>query len=78
MIRVREALRSSVPTAQLFSTPTIAGLGEAMSRAGSDEGAAPCIPAAGYAAAQLAAGVPCSPNQEQMLALHASQPGSAA
>ena len=65
MIRVREALRCAAPTAQLFATPTIAGLGEAMARAGTGEGAAARIPAAGYSAQALAAGVPCSLNQEQ-------------
>ena len=68
MIRVREALRCAAPTAQLFATPTIAGLGEALERAGTGEGAAARIPAAGYSAQALAAGVPCSLNQEQVRA----------
>ena len=78
MIRVREAMRCSVPNAQLFSTPTVAGLAEAMSRAGPGKGAAPSIPSTGYTAEQLAAGVLCSPNQEQMLALYQVEPDSAA
>ena len=70
MIRVREALRCAAPTAQLFATPTVAVLAEAMARAGTGEGAAARIPAAGYSAQALAAGVPCSLNQEQARGTH--------
>ena len=76
MIRVREALRCAAPTAQLFATPTIAGLGEAMAHWGTGGDEAARIPAAGYSAQALAAGVPCSLNQEQArAALQGSRAG---
>ena len=80
MIRVRQATASSVPTAQLFATPSIAGLAEAITRlaTASEGGAAQDgIPVAGYSAEERAAGVPCSANQEQMLVLHQLAPESA-
>ena len=52
-----------IPTAQLFGTPTIAGLAEAVARMGASPSGQPSIPLAGYTAKQLAAGVPCSLNQ---------------
>ena len=78
MISIREALRMDIPTAQLFGTPTIAGLAEAVARMGASPSGQPSIPLAGYTAKQLAAGVPCSLNQEQMLVLHEQQPDSTA
>lgn len=77
MIRVREATGVNVSTGQLFNTPCIADLAEAVSRLEASAGSA-AIPTAGYDEKQLAAGVPCSPNQEQMLVLYQMQPGSAA
>ena len=80
MIRVRQATDSSVPTAQLFATPTIAGLSEAMERLALADGsgaAQDAIPRASYSADERAAGVPCSANQEQMLVLHQLAPESA-
>ena len=79
MMRVRKATGLNVPTSQLFATPTIAGLAEALERTdtGGEEGLQP-IPRAAFSAEQRAAGVPCSANQEQMLLLHAMLPDSAA
>ena len=78
MISVREALRVDTPTSQLFATPSIAGLAEALARSAASSSGQPSIPLAGYTAKQLAAGVPCSLNQEQMLVLHQLRPDSAA
>ena len=79
MIRVRQATGRDVPTAQLFRTPTIAGLAEVLERsAGGGAAEAEAIPRAGFSAEQRAAGVPCSANQEQMLVLHQMAPASAA
>ena len=81
MIAVRREFAHDVLTAQLFKTPTIAGLAAALEalQAG-DAGAAAAggVPRAGFSAAERAAGVPCSANQEQMLALHAMAPSSSA
>ena len=78
MIRVRQATGRDVPTAQLFRTPTIAGLAEALERcAGGGAADSQAISRAGYAPEQRAAGVPCSANQEQMLVLHQMAPASA-
>ena len=80
MIRVRQATASSVPTAQLFATPSIAGLAEAIARLALADGsgaAQDAIPRASYSAEERAAGVPCSANQEQMLVLHQLAPESA-
>ena len=79
MMRVRKATGLNVPTSQLFATPTIAGLAEALDRTetAGEEGLQP-IPRAAYSAEKRAAGVPCSANQEQMLLLHAMLPDSAA
>ena len=80
MIRVRRATDSSVPTAQLFATPSIAGLAEAMERLALADGSGAAqagIPRAGYSDKERAAGVPCSANQEQMLVLHQLAPESA-
>ena len=81
MIAVRREFARDVLTAQLFRTPTIAGLAAALEalQAG-DAGAAAAggVPRAGFSAAERAAGVPCSANQAQMLALHAKAPSSAA
>ena len=82
MIRVRQAVGYDVPTVQLFRTPTIAGLADALERtagaAARGEAASQAIPRAGFSAEQRAAGVPCSANQEQMLVLHQMAPASAA
>jgi len=78
MSGVRALLDVDVPTAQLFSTPTIAGLGEALARFAASKGGLAAIPLAGYTADQLATGVPCSLSQEQMIALHRMQPDSVA
>ena len=75
MIRVRQATGSDVPIAQLFRTPTIAGLAEALERLGL--GRAVSVARADFSAEQRAAGVPCSANQEQMLVLYQMQPDSA-
>jgi len=77
MSRVRQAIGCDVPTAQLFRTPTIAGLALALERIGAGPAQA-AIPRAAYSAEQRAAGVPCSANQQQMLVLHQMQPDSAA
>jgi hypothetical protein len=77
MSRVRQATGRDVPTAQLFRTPTIAGLALALERIGAGPAQA-AIPSAGFSAEQRAAGVPCSANQQQMLVLHQMQPDSAA
>ena len=72
MIQVRKAAGVSVPVTQLFNTPTISGLAEALERLHAPTSAAPqVIQGAGYTPEQRAAGVPCSANQEQMLVLHA-------
>ncbi len=75
MIRVRQATGSDVPIAQLFRTPTVAGLAEALARLGLGRGVS--VARADFSAEQRAAGVPCSANQEQMLVLHQMQPDSA-
>ena len=80
MIRVRRATDSSVPTAQLFATPSIAGLAEAITRLALVDGigaAQAGIPRASYSGEERAHGVPCSANQEQMLVLHQLAPESA-
>ena len=79
MVQVRKATGCKLPVTQLFNTPTIAGMAEALERLRLPaEAAAPAIQAAGYSAEQRAAGVPCSANQEQMLVLHQMAPESAA
>ena len=80
MIRVRQAAGQDVPTVQLFRTPTIAGLAEALERSSgaTTAGASQAISRAGYTPEQRAAGVPCSANQEQMLVLHQMAPTSPA
>ena len=75
MIKVRQATGSDVPIAQLFRTPTVAGLAEALERLGL--GRAVSVARADFSAEQRAAGVPCSANQEQMLVLYQMQPDSA-
>ena len=72
MIQVRKVAACSVPVTQLFNTPTVSGLAEALERLHAPASAAPtAIQQAGYTPEQRAAGVPCSANQEQMLVLHA-------
>ena len=79
MIKVRQATGQDVPVAQLFRTPTIASLAEALERSdGRAVDTAQAIPRAGYTPEQRAAGVPCSANQEQMVVLIQMHPGSAA
>ena len=77
MIAVRREFGCEVPTAQLFKTPSIAGLAVELQQSSADgELAASAIPRASFSAQERAAGVPCSANQEQMLVLHAVQPDS--
>ena len=79
MVQVRKATGHKLPVTQLFNTPTIAGMAEALERLRLPSvAAAPTIQAAAYSAEQRAAGVPCSANQEQMLVLHQMAPESAA
>ena len=77
MIAVRREFGCEVPTAQLFKTPTIAGLAAVLQQSSADsEHAASIIPRASFSAQERAAGVPCSANQEQMLVLYQMQPDS--
>ena len=76
MAKIRQATNSDVPTSQLFRTPTIADLAQALERMGQGE-AEQAIPRASFSAAERAAGVPCSANQQQMLVLHQMQPDNA-
>ena len=77
MIAVRREFGCAVPTAQLFKTPTVAGLAAALQQSCADgEAAASAIPRASFSAQERATGMPCSANQEQMLVLHSVQPDS--
>ena len=79
MIAVRREFGCEVITAQLFKTPTIAGLAAALLHASADgEQEADAVPRASFSSQERAAGVSCSANQEQMLVLHQMQPGSSA
>ena len=79
MIAVRREFACEVLTAQLFKTPTIAGLAAALQHACTDaEEVASIVPRASLSAQERAVGVPCSANQEQMLVLHSMQPDSSA
>ncbi len=78
MARVRQATGSDVASAQLFRTPTIAGLAAFLSSAAPGDDAAAAIPVAPYSLEQRQAGVPCSANQAQMVALHDMDPDSSA
>ena len=79
MIRVRQASSQDVPTIQLFRTPTIAALAEALEHFGeAGSGTSLTIPRASFTAEQRSAGVPCSANQEQMAVLYNMQPLSTA
>ena len=81
MISMRRTFGCDMLLTQLFKTPTIAGLAAALEASQNGAGgavAAGAIPCAGFSAEQRAAGVPCSANQEQMLALYQMAPGSAA
>ena len=81
MISMRRTFGCDMLLTQLFKTPTIAGLAAALEASQNGAGgavAAGAIPCAGFSAEQRAAGVPCSANQEQMLALYQMAPDSAA
>ena len=81
MIAMRSTFGCDMLLTQLFKTPTVAGLAAALEALQSGTGgavAAGTIPCAGFSAEQRAAGVPCSANQEQMLALYQMAPDSAA
>ena len=76
---LRRELGCELLTAQLFKTPTIAGLAAALGQTGTEaDQEASVVPRASFSAQQRAAGVPCSANQEQMLVLHQMQPDSSA
>ena len=77
--KIRQATDQDVQIAQLFRTPTIAGLAEALVRSGTgDPSTSQAIPRADFTPEQRAAGVPLSANQEQMAVLYQMLPGSAA
>ena len=78
MAKVRQATGSNIASAQLFRTPTIAGLAAFLSSAAPGDEAMTAIPAAPYSPEQRRAGVPCSANQAQMVALHDMDPDSSA
>ena len=78
MARVRQATGSDVASAQLFRTPTIAGLAAFLSSTAPGDDAMTAIPAAPYSSEQRRAGVPCSANQAQMVALYDMDPDSSA
>jgi len=68
MAKVRQSTGVDAPVALLFGKPTIASLAAAMSEhAPGKAAAAGTIPSAGFSAAALAGGVPCSPNQRYLL-----------
>jgi len=72
MARVRQATGSDIASSQLFRTPTIAGLAAFLSSTAPGDDAMTAIPE------QRRAGVPCSANQAQMVALHDMDPDSSA
>ncbi len=78
MARVRQATGSDIASSQLFRTPTIAGLAAFLSSTAPGDDAMTAIPAAPYSPEQRRAGVPCSANQAQMVALHDMDPDSSA
>jgi hypothetical protein len=78
MAKVRQAASVSVASAQLFRTPTIAGLAAFLRSEAPASSAAAAIPSASFSAAQRQAGVPCSANQAQMVALYHMDPNSSA
>ena len=78
MAKVRQATGSNVASAQLFKTPTIAGLAAFLSSAAPGDDILTAIPAAPYSPEQRRAGMPCSANQAQMVALHDMDPDSSA
>jgi hypothetical protein len=78
MAKVRDATGSGVASAQLFRTPTIAGLAAFLSSGASSDDAVAAIPAAPFGPEERCAGVPCSANQAQMVVLHEMDPDSAA
>ena len=71
MAKVRQATGREVPTslfALFFSRPTIAGLAEAMEElAPAEAPAEESIPRAHFSPGELAAGVPCTPDQQRLL-----------
>ena len=76
-VRARRAFGSGVASAQLFRTPTIAGLAAFLSSGAGSSDAVAAIPAAPFGP-ERRAGVPCSANQAQMVVLHEMDPDSAA
>jgi len=78
MAKVRDATGSGVASAQLFRTPTIAGLAAYLSSGAGSDDAVTAIPAAPFGPEERCAGVPCSANQAQMVVLHEMDPDSAA
>jgi len=78
MAKVRQATDSDIASAQLFRTPTIAGLAAFLSSTAPGDDAVTAIAAAPYSPEQRWAGVPCSANQAQMVALHDMDPDSSA
>ena len=78
MAKVRQATGSDIASAQLFRTPTIAGLAAFLSSTAPGDDVVTAIPAAPYSSEQRRAGVPCSANQAQMVALHNMDPDSSA
>jgi hypothetical protein len=78
MAKVRQATDSDIASAQLFRTPTIAGLAAFLSSTAPGDDAVTAIAAAPYSPEQRRAGVPCSANQAQMVALHDMDPDSSA
>jgi len=78
MAKVRDATGSGVASAQLFRTPTIAGLAAFLSSGAGSDDAVAAIPAAPFGPEERCAGVPCSANQAQMVVLHEMDPDSAA
>jgi len=78
MAKVRDATGSGVASAQLFRTPTIAGLAAFLSSGAGSSDAVAVIPAAPFGPEERCAGVPCSANQAQMVVLHEMDPDSAA
>ena len=78
MARVREATGSDIASAQLFRTPTIAGLAAFLGSTAPGDDAMAAIPVAAFSPEQRHAGVPCSANQAQMAALYEMDPDSSA
>ena len=68
--RLRAALGLPLSGGTIFQHPTVAGLAKQLAAAGAEEtgvSKGQIVPLAGYDAAALAAGVPVSSQQEQLL-----------